>query len=420
MTLFDIEPPRDDVRRVSLVRLSALLNRAVSDVGRVAVEGEVHRPSTGSGRQWFVLRDRASQISVSVPGGRRSRCRVVAGERVCVTGHLEWVPGWGQLQLTAEEVVPVGEGAIAAMLAEVRARLDADGLLARPRRAIPRLPRTIGVICGRDAAVRADIESVVIARFPGYPMLFAETTVSGPGAPDHIIAVLQELDARPDVEVIILARGGGDSTQLLAFSDEDLCRAVCASATPVVAAIGHDGDRPLVDLVADLRCGTPSLAAGAVVPDRAALHDEIDGFLQRASAYSTARLEGADRLLAAANRATAATLGLDRAGARLERAAAQLALLHPKRELDRAAVRLGRIEWGSPAAQRLAAAQRSLANVKEQAEALSPARVLERGYAVARRAEDRVVIRDPAQAGPGTDVEVTVAAGTLTATITRP
>jgi exonuclease VII large subunit len=112
VTLFDATDQEGaGPRRVSLARLAGLIAQAASSVGRIAVEGEVHKPQTGrTGRQWFTLRDRVSQISVSIPSARRARCRVVAGERVCVTGRLEWVTDWGQLQLVAEEVVPVGEG----------------------------------------------------------------------------------------------------------------------------------------------------------------------------------------------------------------------------------------------------------------------------------------------------------------------
>jgi len=409
-----------EARRVSLVRLSALIAQAVGGVGRVAVEGEVHKPQSGrTGRQWFSLRDRASQVSVSVPSTRRSRCRVVGGERVCVTGRLEWVNDWGQLQLSAEEVIPVGAGAIAAMIVEARQRLEADGLLARARRRIPRLPVTIGVVCGHEAAVRADIESVVTARFPGYPMLFAETTVSGPGAVDTIIAAMQDLDARSDIEVIILARGGGDATQLLPFSDEALCRALCATSTPVVAAIGHDGDRPLVDEVADLRCATPSLAAGAVVPDRLGLLGELDALRAQAAGSTSARLGAAHTVLAGADRDRAALTGLDRAAARLARAAAQRELVHPARELERAGRRLDRVDWRTPAASTLVAAGRAMTAAHAQAEALSPARVLDRGYAVVRRTADAAVVRHPDQVGPGTTLDIAVAGGHLVATTSQ-
>ena len=405
------------IRRVSLVRLSALIAQAASAVGRVAVEGEIHRVQRGrTGRTWFTLRDRAAQINVSVPASRLSRCRVAAGERACVVGRLEWVNDWGQLQLLAEEISPVGEGAIAAMIAEARRRLADDGLLQRPPRRIPTLPAAIGVICGHEAAVRADIESVVAARFPGYPMVFWETTVSGPGAVDNIVAALSELDRRPEVEVIILARGGGDSTQLLPFSDEELCRAVCATSTPVVAAIGHDGDRPLVDEVADLRCGTPSLAAGAVVPDRTALETELDRFLKRAADAADGQVARAERELAGIDPGTSTRRGLDVAAAQLARAGDRLQLVHPKRDLDRAVARLGRIDWAAPPARRTQQAARQLDGLARQCEALSPVRVLERGYAVVRRA-DGIVVRDPATVAAGDPLDITVAVGRIAAKV---
>src|SRR3954447_24988645 len=324
-TLFgDGEPAA--VRRVSLVKLSSEVARSISAIGRVQVEGEVHRPTRGGrGAMYFTLRDRAAQISVVCPAARASRCRAVAGERVAVTGTLSWAPDRGQLSLVADEVVPVGEGAIAAMIADARRRLAADGLLDRPRRPLPLLPATIGVVCGNEAAVRADIESVVAVRFPGYPMRFEEVTVSGAGAVDAVIGALQRLDERPDVEVIVLARGGGDATQLLPFSAEDLCRAVCACGTPVVSAIGHEGDRPLCDEVADHRFGTPSLAAAAVVPSRVDLEDDldrmwatVDGLLERRLGAAETRLQGVDRERALLS-------GLEVARARLERSAYRLA-----------------------------------------------------------------------------------------------
>ena len=417
VTLFDA-PDESGPRRVSLARLAGLIAQAASSVGRIAVEGEVHKPQTGrTGRQWFTLRDRVSQITVSVPSARRARCRVVAGERVSVTGRLEWVTDWGQLQLVAEEVLPVGEGAIAAMIAETRLRLDADGLLTRPRRRIPMLPAAIGVVCGHEAAVRADIESVVAARFPGYPMVFVETTVSGPGAVDNVIAAIADLDAHPAVEVIVLARGGGDATALLPFSDESLCRSVCAAQTPVVSAIGHDGDRPLVDEVADLRAGTPSLAAAAVIPDREELAAALDTALRNAASALVVRLDTAAARLGAVDRRRAVAAALDRAGARLTQASAARDLVAPGQELARARLRLGAVEFRAPAVGRLERARRDLAARRAEVEALSPARVLERGYAVVRRAADGRVVRDPHEAPKGDVLDVTVAGGTLSAVV---
>jgi exodeoxyribonuclease VII large subunit len=388
--------PGMEARKLTLIRLSTEMARAFAAIGKVAVEGEVHRPTARpGGRIYFTLKDRAAQIDVTVPSGRAKRARAVAGERVQVTGALEWTNAWGRVQLVAEEVVPVGEGAVAAMIAEARRRLAADGLLDRPRRRIPRLPAAIGVVCGSEAAVQADILSVVAARFPGYPMVFREVTVSGGAAADAIIGAVAELDADPSVEVIILARGGGDATQLLPFSDEDLCRALCASSTPVVVAIGHEGDRPLCDEVADLRCGTPSLAAAAVVPDRDALFASLDGLRARADDAVQRRLAESSARLVAVDRDRAVTAGVDRAAERLARAAGRLELVHPRARLEPARV--------------------VLASARREMDALSPVRVLERGYAVVRRAG--AVVRSASEVAVSDRVDVQLAAGALVATV---
>src|SRR4051794_14840624 len=265
---------------------------------------------------YFTLKDRAAQVSVTVPAARTRKAWVVDGQRVQVTGVLTWENQWGRMQLVAESVAPVGEGAVAAMIAETRNRLRADGLLDRRRRPMPRLPTAIGVVCGSEAAVRADIESVVAARFPGYPMVFREVTMT---SADAVIEGLADLDARAGVDVIILARGGGDATQLLPFSDEDLCRAICSCSTPVVAAIGHEGDRPLCDEVVDLRCGTPSLAAAAVVPDRDALLASLDASWARADAAVRRRYDDAAHRLGRIDRDRAVTAGVEKAAERLRR-----------------------------------------------------------------------------------------------------
>ena len=274
------------------MRLAGEIARSLADIGRVAVEGEVYRPQTyRAGRTYFTLRDRAAQMPVSFSARVARRCRAVDGERVLVVGALVWGNDRGQLVLEADEVVPIGEGAVAAMIAETRARLAAEGLLDRQRRPLPRLPRVIGVLCGSEAAVRKDIESVVAARFAGYPLYVEETTVSGPGAALSIVDALQRLSSRPDVDVLVLARGGGDATALLPWSDEELCRAVAACPVPVVSAIGHESDRPLCDEVADLRCGTPSIAAHAVVPDRHQLEAELAGLIEAATRLVDRRRE---------------------------------------------------------------------------------------------------------------------------------
>ncbi len=405
-------PDDGGVRRLSLVRLSSEIARSLSVIGRVAVEGEVVMPRSHPGGVYFTLKDRAAQLSVRCPGSRASRWRIVAGERVLVSGTTTWLNDRGQLQFVADEVAPVGAGAIAAAIEDRRARLGADGLLTRPRRPLPTLPAVIGVVCGTEAAVRADIESVVAVRFPGYPMAWVPTNVSGPGAADAIAASLLALDARPDVEVIVLARGGGDAAQMLPFSDEALCRAICACSTPVVSAVGHERDRPLCDEVADHRYGTPSLAAAAVVPSLHELQTILDRLRLQRDELAGRRFAVAATRLAAVDRERAVRTGFDVARSRLEQAGARTRLMHPARAVASAGLRLARVDWRAPAQRRCGQELRRLAAARRHLDALSPARVLERGYAVVRDG-DGAVVRDAAAVMAGTSLDVQLAAGGL-------
>lgn len=414
MTLFEQArsgpvPPRT----VTLVRLSAELARSVTAIGRVTVEGEVVNPRTYSGgRTWFTLRDRNAQITVSVPAARARYCRALHGERVSVTATPSYTVERGALQLTAEEVSPVGAGAIAAMLADIRARLAADGLIDRPRRPLPLLPRKVGVVCGSEAAVRADIESVVASRMPGYPIRFVEVSVSGAGASEAIAEGLRLLCRDQEVEVAILARGGGDAAQLLPFSDESLCRAICAAPIPVVVAIGHEGDRPLCDEVADVRCATPSLAAAAVIPSRAELDANLDALLARAGAGWQACLAAASNRLVAAEPIGALEAGWQAAAGRLARGRDHLALLDPSRRVAESRRLLESIDRHSGLVHRLVRASGQLSDRRHTLDALDPQRVLARGYAVVRTTDGQV-IRDASTTTVGQRLQVLVAAGTI-------
>jgi exodeoxyribonuclease VII large subunit len=408
---------RPEPRRLSLIRLSGEIARSLSGIGRVAIEGEVYRPQTSrAGWTYFVLRDRAAQLPVACPSRNSRRCRTVAGERVIVVGTLVWGNDRGQLLLEAEEVTPIGEGAVAAMIAETRSRLAAEGLLNRPGRPIPWLPRVIGVLCGADAAVRKDIESVVAARFAGYPLAVEETTVSGPGAALSIIDALHRLSLRPEVDVVVLARGGGDATALLPWSDEELCRAVAACPVPVVSAIGHESDRPLCDEVADHRFGTPSMAAHAVVPDREGLSGELVRLLAIASRSLRGRGELGRERLKRAEVGGALAAGLERAGSRLRHAGDRLSREHPGHIAERCRQRLESCDWRRPVLATLATRQHDLGALQRHARSLSPQHVIERGFAVVRRA-DGTVVRGPDQVAPGEIIEVTVARGVIAARV---
>ena len=422
--------PASSVRTVSLTRLYAEVGRALAVPGRVQVEGDVHdRRVTQQGAIWFTLRDRALDLPVLISGGRARKSRIVDGERVSVVGRVTLQQRKVQIRMEAEEVLPVGEGAVAALLIQVRARLGAEGLIDRPRRSIPMLPRGIGVVCGTDAAVRRDIESVVAARYPGFPVRFLETTVQGAGAAESVRRALDELVLSPDIDVIVLARGGGSAVDLLPFSDEDLCRAIATCPKPVVSAIGHDGDRPVCDDIADLRCGTPSIAAQAVVPDRDALRSALDRCLAdvaramlNRSHGSGSRLGGIrwesalDRRCAALHQSLAGIRWTDALDARVARERVTLATLAWDRVLparcDVARRRMDATDPSSSLRRRAADASNRLAVLHAQMDALSPSRVLERGYAVVRDGNGRV-LRDAAQTSSGSALDITLAVGQL-------
>ena len=422
----------DAPRRLSLTRLVGEVARQLANIGSITVEGEVHQAKVyGGGRIYFTLKDRTAQLSVVVPAGRKQWARVRDGERVAVTGKLMMLADRGQLQFEAREVTPVGEGAIAQALADIRERMRADGLLDRPRRIIPRLPACVGVVCGNDAAVRKDIESVIAVRFPGYPVRFQEVTVQGPGAPEQIIRAMRLLCEDSAVEVIVLARGGGDAAQLLAFSDESLCRAVAACSVVVVSAIGHDGDRPLTDEVADVRAGTPSIAAALVVPHRGELLAEITGLHQhvvqqfgRRSERSTSRLASLDEVwrYAPQRRMAAADMRLAgvpwrhaidrRVGSAQQRLTASPWQYALDRRVGSAAARLAAVDHRAALTGRVERHHIQLRGLHAQVEALSPNRVLARGFSIVTTSEGAVV-RSSAQVRTGDLLTVTLAAGTV-------
>lgn len=418
LPLFDDDPARS-ARTLTLVRLAGEIARHLGAVGRIAVEGEVHRPTVSRGGwTFFTLRDRAAQVAVVVPAAKARRCRAVSGERVCVTGSLQWSADRGQAQFVAEEVVPVGEGAIAALISETRRVLESEGLVGRARRRIPLLPRLIGIVCGSDAAVRKDIESVVAARFPGYPLRFEETTVSGPGASVCIVDALRKVSASSDVDVVIVARGGGDAPSLLPWSTEEVCRAIASCRVPVVSAIGHEGDRPLCDEVADLRCGTPSLAATAVVPDRSELVATLDACLVSATSGLAGIAGTAERRVAAADPRDALSTGLERASSRLAHAGRRFEDCRPSRRLDACRSRLAAAEYRRPLGEIVGRAVGRLAADLRHLDALSPQRTLERGYSITTVHGGRV-LRNSSDVAPGDLISVTLAAGRLSARVTE-
>jgi exodeoxyribonuclease VII large subunit len=326
----------------------AAFNRGIAQwLGRlptVWVEGEVTelRRHDRWASVFFTLKDPAdgSCVGVTMPRGQFDGLRLdlADGERVHVYGRPELFEKRGDFRLRALTIERFGLGAHLAALERLKAKLAAEGLFAQERkRPLPFLPRRIGLVTGNDAAAKRDVVTTIQSRFPPASILVAETLVQGPRAPLAIVAALRDLCAQTDVDVIVLARGGGSFEDLLPFSDERLVRAVADCPVPIVSAVGHEQDTPLCDLAADVRASTPTAAGRLVVPDLADLLRRLDRArtglargVRRTLDRDVQRLERAHERL---RRAPA--LLVERKRARLEAAKGTLAALSPKATLRR-------------------------------------------------------------------------------------
>src|SRR3954463_1228376 len=264
----------------------------IAKLGWIWVDGQVaqitRRP--GSTVVFLTLRDPSADLSLSVTTNRdvldMGAPNLSEGARIVVHAKPEFYAARGTLSLRADEVRQVGLGELLARLEQLKKLLGAEGLFARERkRRLPFLPQKIGLITGRASAAERDVLMNTRRRWPAVEFRVINVPVQGPTAVPQIIDALKVLDADETIDVIVLARGGGSVEDLLPFSDEALCRAVFACRTPVVSAIGHETDAPLVDYVADVRASTPTDAAKRIVPDLAEesrLIDEVRRRLDRA------------------------------------------------------------------------------------------------------------------------------------------
>jgi exodeoxyribonuclease VII large subunit len=259
-------------------------------LGQIWVEGQVTQISRRPGTRtaFLTLRDPAADISISVTCSpdllSRTEVPLTDGSHVVVLGRPSYYTGRGTVSLRVSDIRAVGVGELLLRIERLRQLLAAEGLFdARLKRPLPFLPRSIGLISGRASAAQRDVVSVATDRWSAVRFDVREAPVQGPTAVARILTHLADLDAHPDVEVIIIARGGGSVEDLLPFSDEALLRAVSRCRTPVVSAIGHEPDNPLLDLVADLRAATPTDAAKRVVPDVEAELAGIDELRRRSA-----------------------------------------------------------------------------------------------------------------------------------------
>ncbi|WP_343942326.1 exodeoxyribonuclease VII large subunit, partial [Pseudonocardia zijingensis] len=278
----------------------------VDRLGAVWVEGQLAQVTAraGTGTAFLVLRDPAADVSLQLtaPIGlvRDGGPAVAEGNRVVVHGKPSFFLGRGTLSLRVDDIRAVGIGELLARIERLRRLLAAEGLFdaARKRRP-PFLPSCIGLVTGRASAAEHDVVTNAQTRWPAVRFRIESVAVQGALAVPQIVDALGALDRDPDVDVIVLARGGGSVEDLLPFSDETLCRAVADCRTPVVSAIGHEPDTPLVDHVADVRCSTPTEAGRRLVPDIAEETARIAGLRDRARRALAGWVDREERLLAA-------------------------------------------------------------------------------------------------------------------------
>ncbi|MFE7752801.1 exodeoxyribonuclease VII large subunit [Streptomyces sp. NPDC057428] len=383
--------------------VSRLIGGWIDRLGAVWVEGQITQLSRrpGAGVVFLTLRDPSHDISVSVTCFRQVFDRiadvVTEGARVVVLAKPEWYAPRGQLSLRATEIRPVGIGELLVRLEQLRKSLAAEGLFALDRKKpLPFLPQLVGLVCGRASAAERDVLENARRRWPAVRFEVRNTAVQGVHAVNQVVQAVKELDGMPDVDVIVVARGGGSVEDLLPFSDEELIRTVAACRTPVVSAIGHEPDSPLLDLVADLRASTPTDAAKKVVPDVGEELDRVQQLRDRALRTVRGLIEREERGLAHA----LGRSSMERPHRMVDERASEIdALVGRSRRV------LGHL---------LDRADSELAHTRARVVALSPAATLERGYAVLQRPDGHVV-RSPADAGaPGDKLRARVSEGEFT------
>jgi exodeoxyribonuclease VII large subunit len=396
--------PYDDRTVYSVAAFNSGVGQWLSRLPTVWVEGEVTelRRHERWATVFFTLKDPTDGSCVGVTMGRGRfdalRLDLADGERVHVFGRPELYEQRAEFKLRALTIERFGAGAHLASLERLKTSLAAEGLFADERkRALPFLPRRIGVVTGNDAAAKRDVVTTIRSRFPPASVLVAETYVQGPRAAAEIVAAIGALCEHPEIDVIVVTRGGGSFEDLLPFSDERVVRAVADCPVPVVSAVGHEQDTPLCDLAADVRASTPTAAGKLVVPELAELYGSLD------------------RAHAALSRTVRRSLEQDRQ--RLARAGDRLRA-RPRAAVDREQHRLERTRDRLRLAPALAVERKraALENTAAKLVALSPLLTLQRGYAIVRTEAGAVAVAAD-DVSLGVRVDVTLSQGTFGARV---
>ena len=395
---------RDDRRILPVGALLVGINGLLEDrVGRVWVLGEVsnlHRAV--SGHSYFTLKDDRGQIRAALFRSAASRVRfeLEEGMEVVLQADVSVYAARGDLQLIVRQIEPRGQGALQLAFEQLRRRLASEGLFDEERkRALPEFPRRVGVVTSPTSAALRDVIQVSGAQFPMLPILISPTRVQGEGAEHEIVAAIRALEVQPEIDVILVVRGGGSLEDLWSFNSEEVARAIAACPVPVVSGVGHETDFTIADGVADARAPTPSAAAMIALPDVETLAIRLDRDI---------------RQMVAAVRA-----GVGDARQRLRRERDALRVLAPT---ARVRAQRSRLLAGTRALGRAGHAipeiRRSrLAHQVGRLDSLSPLAVLARGYALVRRSDDGVIPRRADELAPGDRLTIRLAEAEVEATV---
>ena len=363
-----------------------VVSEAISDyinrLGQIWVEGEIAQLNdrAGSGMVYMRLRDPSVDMYLEVTCPRsvfKAVAPLTDNARVVIHSKVNFYTPTGRLSLNAKEIRQVGVGELLARLEALKKMLAAEGLFATERKkALPFLPKKIGLICGRASAAEKDVKENAKRRWPAVIFETREVAVQGADAVIQVSAALRELDADPDVDVIIITRGGGSFEDLLPFSDEGLVRLAASCKKPIVSAIGHEQDTPLLDLVADLRASTPTDAAKRVVPDIKEEFEKIRQLRQRADRKINDRV----------------VLEMTKVVGLIQRSFASIN-------------------------SRLMRSSEELTHLIARVRTLSPQATLDRGYSVVQKL-DGSIVRSPLALAKGEEIRLRLAEGVAIATAT--
>jgi exodeoxyribonuclease VII large subunit len=373
----------------------------IDRLGMVWIEGQLTELKLRQSTAWMVLRDPAADMSLSVSCPRdlviNAPVPLAEGTQVIMLGRPQFYTRNGSFSLRIHEIRAVGVGELLARIERLRKLLDAEGLFdPRLKRPIPFLPNTIGLITGRASDAERDVTTVAGARWPAVRFALRNTNVQGPKAVSQIVDALRDLDGDPDVDVIVIARGGGSVEDLLPFSDETLCREMAKCTTPIVSAIGHEPDNPLCDLVADVRAATPTDAAKRVVPDAIAEQALVADLCRRSARALRNWVHREQHTLTQLRSRPVLARPLQALTARAEE-------IHRARSTARRDV-----------TRLLEAETKSVGHLSARLATLGPAATLARGYAVVQLADSMAVLRSTKDAPAGTRLRVRVANGAIT------